>query len=141
MGNEPITVKRLVAECVTAGILTALLIIGTFVALASDAEASPIDYTLHERAKLPKLNFGFTRVEVPMPIGADLLAVEIDEERAVTIVYSANPDAPLIWRRIEFWTAPHPTVLPVERFIGISDGLTIWDAGEFSQPITMRSER
>ena len=131
------------------------LILVLFVLLSWNANASPFpDEILTSEMELPELNDGFARVEFVIPQDSELLHVELYEvtisnrycdigwnrkpcptETWVRIYYVGDPLDPTIWRRIEFIEPPNFILSPVDFFIGVQNGLVIFDEGEFEQPI------
>lgn len=128
------------------------LIVALLALFSWNVEASPFpDEILTAELELPELNDGFARVEFVIPQDSELLHVELYEvqvgrfcesswkpcstETWVRIYYVADPLDPTIWRRIEFIEPPNFILSPIDSFVGVQNGLVIFDEGEFAQPI------
>ncbi len=127
-------------------ILSTILSAALLLALSAVAAASPVNWLVEEVEPVPGFSAdGFSRVQFPLPEGAEILAVELIG-KTLHLHASIDPDAPMVWRVIQLQAGVTPQTIPSERYIGLlrCDALVVhaWDMGQFSEPIpTARGEK
>jgi len=115
------------------------LIAAPFLFLAAVSAASPVNWIVEEIEPVPGFSAdGFSRVQFPLPLHAEILAVELIDKR-LHLHVSIDPDAPMVWRVIQLQAGVTPQTIPTERYIELIryEGLVIhaWDMGQFAEPL------
>jgi len=104
--------------------------------------ASPVNWLVEFVEPMPSISGdGFARVQIPMPEGAELLALEWTGEQ-LHVHASIDPDQPMVWRVVQMQTADSPQVIPTNRYLGLlrhgKIAIHAFDMGQFAQPIPAR---
>jgi len=114
-------------------------ILAPLILIAASAAASPVNWLVEFVEPVDGFSAdGFARVQLPLPEGAEILAVELIDKQ-LRIHASIDPDRPMVWRVIQLQAGTTPQTIPTERYLGLLRrgrlAIHAFDMGQFTAPV------